>query len=117
MNISPLTVKSLQEAGWEVLRVSSVLSPRASDEEILSWARAEGRVLITQDLDFSRLLALGGNSAPSVINVRLLISDPDSVSAALTLQADKLERCLTRSCAVTVDDRSVRVRRLPILGD
>ena len=94
--------------------MSSVLPSTSTDEVILSWARKADRVLITQDLDFSRLLALGGESSPSVVNVRLLISDPDSVSEALLRHADQLEECLSRSCAVTIDRQGVRVRSLPI---
>jgi len=54
MNISPVTVKELRRAGWDIVRFSEQLDPRASDEEILSFARANSRVVISNDLD-SRL--------------------------------------------------------------
>ncbi len=69
MNISPKTVEALQRRGWDVLRVSQRLSIHATDQEILELARREGRVLITQDLDFSALLALSGHHQPSLVTL------------------------------------------------
>jgi len=60
MNISPLTVNVLAAEGIDIVRVSSLLPVNASDESILGLARQQGRVVITQDMDFSALLALGG---------------------------------------------------------
>ena len=61
MNISPLTVSALREVGWDIIRVSQVLPSNASDREILEFARSQERVVVTQDLDFSSLIALGGS--------------------------------------------------------
>ena len=80
MNISPKTVEALREQGWDIGRVSQFLPKNASDQEILAFARQEDRVLVTQDLDFSTLLALGGFDQPSLITLRLSEGDPDSVS-------------------------------------
>jgi predicted nuclease of predicted toxin-antitoxin system len=60
MNISPLTVEELKQKGWDIVRVSEVMDVRTKDLEVLDFARKHNRVLITQDLDFSTLLALGG---------------------------------------------------------
>jgi len=67
MNISPRTVRLLREQGWDILRVSEVLPASAKDLEVLEFARRERRVVITQDLDFSVLLALSGYSSPSLL--------------------------------------------------
>jgi len=48
LHISPLTCELLREAGYSVVRVSDVLSPAASDEEILRYARKHQMVIITQ---------------------------------------------------------------------
>ena len=83
MNISPKTVDALQQQRWDVIRVSQVLPMDASDDEILGFARREGRVVITQDLDFSALLALGDYDQPSLITLPLAISDPETVTQRL----------------------------------
>ena len=59
MNISPKTVEAPQQQGWDIVRISHLVPVNAPDQEILELARREDRVLITQDLDFSTLLALG----------------------------------------------------------
>ena len=115
MNISPKTVEALQGQGWDVIRVSHVMSMEAPDDRILSFAREERRVVITQDLDFSALLALGGYQEPSLVTLRLTVSDPETVTRRLLDVLPGLEDVLQKGSAVTVDDLTVRVRSLPIV--
>ena len=115
MNISPKTVASLKQQGWNIIRVSQLLPINAPDEEILNLARNEERVVITQDLDFSALLALGGFDRPSLITLRLSTSDPDSITKRLLETILELEDILTKGHAITIEDSSIRIRRLPII--
>jgi predicted nuclease of predicted toxin-antitoxin system len=114
MNISPLTVEVLAAEGMDILRVSSLLLVNASDESILGLAREQGRVVITQDMDFSALLALGGHQQPSLVTLRLLNTDPEVVTQRLRQILPQIEAALRRGCAVTIEDHAVRVRQLPI---
>lgn len=114
MNLSPLTVEDLRREGWDIVRVSSVLPATSSDAEILALAREQDRVIITQDLDFSTLLALGGFTRPSVITLRLGNTDPAMVTARLRTVMAQIVQALDKGSAVTVDDTSVRIRLLPI---
>jgi predicted nuclease of predicted toxin-antitoxin system len=114
MNVSPLTVAALAAEGMDIVRVSSLLPANASDEEILNLARRDRRVVITQDMDFSALLALGGYDQPSVVTLRLLDTDPDLVTRRLRQVLPQIETALRQGNAVTIADGSVRVRRLPI---
>lgn len=114
MNISPKTVEVLQSLGWDIVRVSSLISFDASDQEILQLSRKQNRVLVTQDLDFSALLALGGHSRPSVITLRLSVADPETVTQKLLKAIPTLEDDLSSGCIVTLQDRAIRIRRLPI---
>jgi uncharacterized protein with PIN domain len=52
-------VRGLRERGVDALTVSEARMLGASDEEHLTFARREGRVLFTQDDDFLRLHASG----------------------------------------------------------
>jgi len=114
MNISPLTVDALAADGVDIVRVPSLLPVNASDEKILGLAREQGRVVITQDMDFSALLALGGYNQPSLVTLRLLNTDPDAVTERLRQVLPQVESALRRGCAVTIEDHAVRVRQLPI---
>ena len=114
MNLSPVTVAALQQEGWDIVRVSALLPANAPDTEILALARRQNRVIITQDLDFSTLLALGGHAQPSLITLRLSQADPIRVTERLRQVLPQLAQALQEGSAVTVNDRSVRIRRLPI---
>ncbi|GAX43955.1 hypothetical protein NIES4075_49700 [Tolypothrix sp. NIES-4075] len=114
MNISPQTVTALQQQGLDIIRVSEVMDGTASDLEILEFARQENRVIVTQDLDFSMLLALGGYNKPSLITLRLSLTDPNIVTQKLIDTIPQVEQILTEGGAVTIEDASVRTRRLPM---
>ena len=114
MNLSPQTVADLQSAGWDILRVNQVLPTTTSDRDILTYARHDNRVIITQDLDFSTLLAIAGYSSPSLVTLRLSVTDPETVTRRLLQVIPQSEDALFGGAAVTVNDNSLRVRSLPI---
>ncbi len=114
MNISPKTVEALQHEGWDIVRVSQVLPANISDEEILEFARQAGRVVVTQDLDFSALLALEGHDRPSLVTLRLMMSDPETITQTLRKVLPGLKQALEKGAAVTVEEGIVRIRYLPI---
>ena len=115
MNLPSKTVTNLQQQDWDVSRVSQVLPMDAEDSEILEFARQQNRVIITQDLDFSSLLALGGYKKPSLITFRLSMPDSETITRKLLDIVPHIEDELAESCALTIDARRVRIRRLPIL--
>lgn len=70
MNLSVEWVEELLKHGWFTVHWASVGDPRASDEEIMEWARIHNYVVFTHDLDFGTMLALTQATAPSVLQVR-----------------------------------------------
>lgn len=114
MNISPSTVADLASDGMDIVRVSSLLPVNASDKEILDLARQQERVVITHDVDFSAILALGGYDHPSLVTLRLLDTDPDIVTRRLREVLPEIEVAICKGSAITIGDRNVRVRELPI---
>jgi predicted nuclease of predicted toxin-antitoxin system len=114
MNISPDTVNALQKKGLDIVRVSEILPAISSDAEILDLARRENRIVVTQDLDFSALLALGGFNRPSLITIRMTVADPEAVTQKLLELLPEIQDMLAKGCAVSVDDHSFRIRWLPI---
>ena len=114
MNISPETVNALQEKGLDIIRVSEILPVTSSDMEILDFARRENRVVVTQDPDFSALLALGGFDTPSVSTMRMRVSDPESITQKLLELLPVIQDMLAKGCVVSVDDYSFRIRWLSI---
>jgi len=114
MNLSPLTVADLKKVGYDVTRVSSMLPADTPDYDILDLARREKMVVITQDLDFSELLALGGYDRPSLVTLRLTNTNPSVVTQRLRNVLPYIEQALSEGNAITVEDTNVRIRKLPI---
>lgn len=114
VNISPITVAELQAQNWNATRVTSNLPPDANDEDILSHARQLDQVIVTQDLDFSTLLALGTHSQPSLVTLRISDSSPRAVSRRLLAVLPHVTDDLRSGAAVTITDEDLRVRSLPI---
>ena len=114
VHISPLTVTVLRSQGYEIVRSTDLLPATAPDSEILELARVENWIVLTQDLDFSMLVALSGDDQPSLITLRLSSAKPDIVANRLLEVLPALQQELMEGSAVTIDDDSVRVRKLPI---
>jgi len=114
IHISPQTVKSLVEKGYEVKRITEFLKPNAKDEEILDLALKEESVIITQDLDFSALLAKRGMNKPSVITLKIEVSKPARVAEMLERILPKIESELSEGSIVIVEEERMRIRKLPI---
>jgi hypothetical protein len=51
-NLSPNWVGSLNQAGFEAVHWSEVGSANSDDPEIMRYAKAQGLVVLTNDLDF-----------------------------------------------------------------
>jgi predicted nuclease of predicted toxin-antitoxin system len=83
VHISPATVTALQRHGYDVFRSTDVMPANAPDAAILEFARFENRIVLTQDLDFSALVALGQYTQPSLITLSLSSAQPDKVTQRL----------------------------------
>ena len=114
MNISPLTVGKLRKLGWNIVRVSEIMDVKTKDIKLINYARKNNKVFITQDLDFSMLLAVSGYEKPSVINLRLENAKPDSITNRIIEVVSELEKELEEGIVVSVDEISSRYRNLPI---
>jgi len=79
MGIALSTVHALRQHGHDIRHLSEEGLQRLSDPLILEKARQEERLVITCDLDFADLLAVGAYALPSVILLRLQDQTPASV--------------------------------------
>jgi len=114
MNLSPSWVGWLARHEFEAVHWSTVGTPTAPDDEILSWARGHGFVVLTNDLDFSAILAATSGHTPSVVQLRsqdLLSEDAMAVVArALEMYREDIER----GALLSIDESGARVRMLPV---
>ena len=114
MHISPQTVAFLKSLGHDVIRVSDVLAVSATDESIIYLARGDSRIILTQDLDFSRVIAVSGESTPSLISLRLKSSQIEYVNSLLSRVLPDLEAEGLEATIITIEDAAIRRRSLPI---
>jgi predicted nuclease of predicted toxin-antitoxin system len=114
MNLSLSWIERLARHGFEAVHWSSIGAVTAPDSEILKWANEHEFVLITNDLDFSAILAAGAVTGPSVIQLRTqdLLSD-----AAVSIVVNALEahrEAIERGALLSIDEAGRRVRMLPL---
>lgn len=114
MNLSPAWVVVLKSAGWETTHWSQVGKPSDKDETVLTWARENGCVVITHDLDFGAILAATGAKAPSVLQLRTEDASPEGSSLLMIESLRRFEVVLESGALISVDTRRQRARVLPI---
>jgi predicted nuclease of predicted toxin-antitoxin system len=114
MNLSIDWLPLLQDAGIEAVHWSRVGDGRATDAEIMGWAREHGFAVFTHDLDFGILLAHTKACGPSVLQVRAQDVRPD-VLGDVVLRALRAHGSLLEDGALlTVSETKARIRILPI---
>ncbi len=115
--VSPLLAERLRDGGHDAFHLRERGLSRSRDDDIFAVAVAENRIIVTADLDFSRILALSGRDGPGLILFRAGdISDQQMLSlleAVLErIPADRLSRSV-----VVVDGRRMRIAPLPLRPD
>ncbi|MDZ4133200.1 MAG: DUF5615 family PIN-like protein, partial [Dethiobacteria bacterium] len=68
--LSPRIAIGLNEAGHDAIHVREIGLASATDDEILSHAKKDRRVIVSADTDFGTLLALKNAAVPSFILFR-----------------------------------------------
>ncbi len=116
MGLARSTVAFLCAQGHDAIHLRDQGLQRLEDDEIIEKARAEGRVILTHDLDFGRIIAVSRVSVPSVITFRLKDMRPAQVNHYLAEVLARFAGQLERGALVSVNERGIRARLLPIKG-
>lgn len=114
MNLSPEWEREFERHSIEARHWSKVGHPTARDREIMAWARENGYLVFTNDLDFGRLLALTHASGPSVIQVRTEDVLPETIGPLVIRALIQHRESLTTGALVVIDPNDFRARILPI---
>ncbi len=114
MNLSPDWVSTFGANGLQAVHWSSVGDARANDSAIMEYARTNGFVVFTHDLDFGTLLALTHAKGPSVIQIRAQDIMPAAFGKRLISILQQQQTALENGALVTIDEAKARVRVLPI---
>ena len=114
MALSPQLALWLSGQGHDAVHARDLELNRAPDSEIVEIARNEGRIVITADLDYPRILALTRAEKPGLILFR---GGNYSQSEAIERLARALELVPSEeleSSIIVIEKDRIRRRRLPL---
>ena len=114
MNLSPNWIQLLKEAGHEAVHWSQVGAPNAPDYEIMTWARSNGYIVFTHDLDFGAILASTNKDSPSVLQVRTQNISLQHIGDFILTAIKQFEEILKQGALISLDENRARARILPL---
>jgi len=114
MPVSSLLLEVIREHGHEGVHAHQIGKDRAPDSELLDIARSEGRVIVTADLDFPRLLALSLADGPGIVLFRGGNYSDIEMCDLLETVLSRVPGNILESSICVVDKRRIRITRLPL---
>jgi predicted nuclease of predicted toxin-antitoxin system len=114
MPLSPALAGWLTQQGHDAVHALHLGLDRSPDEIILARARDDGRVVITADLDYPRLLALTQAEGPGLILFRGGDYSEEEALDRLRVALDKVAEADLPHSVVVIEKARIRQRRLPI---
>lgn len=117
-SLSSVVADGLRAAAHDVLHVRDLGMQAAEDGTIFQLAARSERIVVTADLDFGTLLALGHATEPSVVRLRRVARWPPEHQVRLILaNLPQIAAVLEMGCIVIIEPDRVCVHMLPIGGD
>jgi predicted nuclease of predicted toxin-antitoxin system len=102
------------ERGHDAVHAAGIGLAVEADSAILERGRNEGRVIVTADLDYPRLLALSGAKGPGVILFRGGDFSGEECIEGLARAFSAIPEEELLSSIIVIEPNRVRRRRLPI---
>jgi len=114
MSLSPTLAMTLTSSGHDAVHWSVVGPANAPDDEIMVWAAANDRIIVTHDLDFGDMLHASGSTKPSVVIVRERDPHPERITDPLLLALERFASELLSGALIAMTLNMARVRSLPL---
>jgi len=115
MNLSPKWIAVFHDSGWEAVHWSTVGQPTARDSEIMTFAAANGYVVLTHDLDFSAILAV--TKKPSVVQIRSEDVSVEFIGKQTVAALRHMQAELEAGALLTIEPGRARFRSLPFQSE
>ena len=115
MPISPRTVEFFRELGHEVTHAAELSMALSPDEDIVEFAKSEGLVILTEDLDFAAILAVTRAVEPGVMILRVGNWKREQIELRLAHVLQEITEETLYNSIVMIERNRIRVRRLPII--
>jgi len=106
MGLAQSTIAFLHAYGHDAVHLRDQELHRLGDDLIVQKALTERRIILTHDLDFSRIVAVSGTCLPSVITFRLADMRPIRVNAYLLEALDRFAEQLEAGALISINEQS-----------
>ncbi len=87
----------------------------SKDIVIMNHALHDNRIIVSADTDFGTLLALKEHTRPSFVLFRRSDKRPSTLLIQLLANLGQIKEDLEEEAVVVIEDRRIRVRKLPIV--
>jgi len=114
MNLSPRWVEAFGAAGIEAAHWSAIGAPGAPDDEVMRYARENGFVVLTQDMDFGAMLAANRRDKPSIAQIRADDTTPSTIGPQVIRALKLFGAELDDGALMTIEPDRTRIRLLPL---
>lgn len=114
MNLSPRWVNLLNADGLEAAHWSTLGAATATDVQIMTYARTHDYIVLTNDLDFSAILAATHGNKPSVMQIRADDVSPTAIGSAVIEALKRMQPELISGALITIEPDHTRLRLLPL---
>ena len=109
------TQMHLRRLGIEAAHAADVNLSTADDATVLQFSREHSQIIVTLDADFHARLAFSGAAKASVIRIRIEGLRAEELARLLTRVLEQCREDLESGAMVSVTDKGIRLRRLPLL--
>lgn len=108
------TAEILRNKGWDIQHTGEVGMSRATDRQILEYARDEQRTVITLDSDFHAILAVENLASPSVVRIRKEGLKGPELAKLVERIWSRIGQQLEAGAIATITERTMRIRKIPL---
>lgn len=116
-NITPQIKNYFSKCGLQCLDIYETGLNGRTDEEVIEFTITNELVILTHDLDYGRIISLSGKQFSSVITLRHKKISLEIIQNSLEQLLPSYSDHLSPGALLSVDEESVRVRKLPFQRD
>ena len=104
----------LRNKGWDIQHTGEIGMSRATDRQILEYARDEQRIVITLDSDFHAILAVENLDSPSVVRIRQEGFKGPELAELVEKIWSRIGQQLENGAMATITEKAIRIRKIPL---
>jgi len=104
----------LRNKGWDIQHTGEIGMSRATDRQILEYARDEQRIVITLDSDFHAILAVENLNSPSVVRIRQEGLRGPELAELVEKIWSRIGQQLENGAMATITEKAMRIKKIPL---